>query len=202
MAFGIEIVLGFKYPQWNIIENGLGFKMPRPIEGDPHGFDLFEKGYFDDFSELDALKEYWEHDDLDLDLNGILEPIFDRHAPQLAQAWHAACLEMGWKFLNQESQNSYLYETPLGQRELIPFCFELFYDRSEFEDTPEQAILGIALSGRYFPTFLDWDDRHGGLYNYSIGPKLPKEMEIAIKHINKAFPFFEQADWIIKEQHY
>jgi len=59
MAYGVELVFGFPHSKWHIIEEALGFKIPRPIEGDPHGFDQYEPGYFDDLTEDQALKEYW-----------------------------------------------------------------------------------------------------------------------------------------------
>lgn len=33
MATGNELVIGFLYPDWHIVEEGVGFKMPRTSVG-------------------------------------------------------------------------------------------------------------------------------------------------------------------------
>ena len=49
-------------------------------------------------------------------------------------------------------------------REMVPFELECFAE-SEFDEQPddETAAVGVAISGRYFPTFADYKDAHGTL---------------------------------------
>jgi hypothetical protein len=200
MAYGNEIVLGFTYDKWPILEKELKLNIPRPRPGDPNGFEEYEEGFFEDLSEIDGLREYWEN----FDVHEIVEKLLTPHQAVLLKAWEISCEEMGWKLLEKaKKKKSFLpYMTPAGEREFSPWQLEFGYDPYNMEETPDQAIIGVAVSGRYFPTFLDWKDAHGGIWNFVFGPKPVQELEIARRNIIKAIPVFEAADWIIREKHY
>lgn len=172
MAYGNELVLGFRPPNWHIIEEALNFKMPE-------NKDLF-----------------WH---TRIHNNG-----FDPEVQAaLLDAWKKACDDMGWKFIKEKNNHHFIFETPLGEREFSPWTLEFQYDPNEMGEVyREHGVICVAISGRYFPTFLDWRDPHGTVWNLVVGPDIPKEMMVARKRIIEAVPCFEQAEWIVREKHY
>lgn len=122
----------------------------------------------------------------------------------LHEAHKKACAEMGFKFIGRWKTNpDYdVYVTPLGDRITAPFRLEKHLDESEMCETEKEAVIGISVSGRYFPTFLDWRDPHGTLYNIVFDDEMKKDMAIARKHIVEALPIMEKAVWIVKQKHY
>lgn len=204
MAYGNEIVLGFPYAKWPILEKELKLNIPRPRPGDPNGFEEYEEGFFADMSEIDGLREYWEN----LEAHEIIEKSLEPYQAILLKAWHVSCAEMGWKPVEKKKakksrKDDYpVYITPAGEREFSPWQLQFSYDPGEMCETPDQAIIGVAISGRYFPTFLDWKDSSGGIWNFVFGPRPVQELEIARRNIIKALPVFENADWIVRENHY
>lgn len=123
---------------------------------------------------------------------------------KLLQAAHAAaCGDMGWELLKPMDHLYITYETPLGAQELAPFTLEYDYDREEMDDDEEDAVFGVAVTGRYRPTFVDWRAPHGGSGNAVVFDKRTlAEMEIAKKRIVEALPEFADAVWIVKQKHY
>lgn len=205
MACGVEIVLGFGFQKWHVIEDAAGFRMPRPLPGDPHGYDRYEPGYFDGMSEEDAIQEYWES----IDCFGILEQSESIQSINriLLEAWKDAVADMGWRYIGlaggrNPSLGHHNCETPLGKREFRPWELSLFYDHANLGERPVDGLLGVSISGRYKPVFLDWANPHGTIWNQVIGPNPPKEMMIARDRIIDHVPCFEYADWIVRENFY
>lgn len=55
----------------------------------------------------------------------------------------------------------HVFDTPLGKREMI---FNFGYKSRNFEGgyLQNQDLIGIEISGRYYPNFIDWHSEHGG----------------------------------------
>lgn len=119
-------------------------------------------------------------------INGLLKDI------------HRQCLvDAGFTVIGT-TRNGYIEATtPAGKREFAPFAIEVIYDPDEMGD--EEPRLGIAISGRYFPTFADWYDGSGALYN---ARGIEKSMAIARKRILEYFSEFAQAEYMIVERWY
>ena len=68
------------------------------------------------------------------------------------------------KFINTEGSSfkHYIFDTPLGRREMI---FNFGYKNRNFEGgyTESQDLIGIEIFGRYYPCFIDWEYKHGGM---------------------------------------
>lgn len=121
----------------------------------------------------------------------------------LQEAHAAACAEMGWELIKPMDHLYITYELPFGKQELAPFALEYCYDREEMGDDEEDAVFGVAVTGRYRPTFVDWREPHGGSGNAVVlDTRTLTEMEIAKKHIVAALPEFADAVWIVKQKHY
>jgi hypothetical protein len=65
----------------------------------------------------------------------------------------------------------------------------------------EDAVIGVAISGRYVPTFADWESPHGTMAMI-FDKELQRVQEIAKKHIVGVLPCLAKAPWIVLEKHY
>lgn len=138
--------------------------------------------------------EYFEPRDRSEEINNLL-----------GGAHRKALTRMG--FTNLRSNESSwatltIADTPLGEREFAPFQLELFFDPYEVGDTEEDAIIGIGISGRYFPVFADWKNRSGTLDTVVFDDELERVMAIAKEEIVTVLPVFADAVWIVKMKHY
>jgi hypothetical protein len=205
MATGNELILGFLYENSGDLLQAMGIQMlclesPDSLE---IGFNLPEhlSGKNDDevndwitenivfFNTPDF--RVW--DDL---------PILKEINEALVKAHYEACLEMGWILKKVGKYPEYpVYETPKGLREFSPFNLEVHFDHSEMGEKPEHAVIGVSVSGRYFPTFVDWENKHGTIYNIICDPN-QLIWQVAKKHICAVLPCFKNAQWIIKEKFY
>jgi hypothetical protein len=170
MAHGIELIFGFCYSD---------------------SPELFSESVQELGLDLDTSRESHEY----------LKPDEDKLKVNLKlREIHLRCLkDMGFK-VNKNSKNRYVnVETPLGEREFVPFDIELFLDPHEMGEDINCAVFGVSISGRYFPTFADWRSKHGTIYPLSFNEEVKKCMEIASKHIMEEFPIFKKANWIVKE---
>jgi len=120
---------------------------------------------------------------------------------RLEVAHQLALEDMGFKQITKKN-GSISAITPLGEREFYPFKLELHFDPDEMGETEDSAVVGVAISGRYFPTFADWKDEHGSLYLIVFDREMKKCMEIAQKRISEELPIFANAVYIVKEKHY
>lgn len=89
------------------------------------------------------------------------------------------------------SGNYITVDTPLGKRSMAGWNIAIQYDPAEMGD--EHAVLGIALSGRYYPTLLDWRDKNGTLMNPVDLRDLLKDANKVLPIINRELPFTK--DW-------
>jgi hypothetical protein len=111
---------------------------------------------------------------------------------------------LGYKnFHSLGSQNKLLkYSTPLGVRSFAPFKLELFFDLVNMGENEKSASFGVALSGRYFPTFLDWRESSGTIYPVVFNADLCYDIEMAKRQITKVLPWMTAADITVKEIFY
>lgn len=93
-------------------------------------------------------------------------------------------------------------ETPKGKREMHALSLEVSYDPYEMGDELEDAVLSVALTGRYRPTLLDWEEPHGAPYVLELDDKLMQSIDLIKKKIAEKFPIFESAYPIVKFEHY
>jgi hypothetical protein len=185
MAYGNELILGFNSAKWPIAEKSLKFKMPKIAAADD-----VESADDDVFADIAA---------------AAIESVAQVVDKKLFKAWKRACAAMGWKDLGTWGKppvSGIKWQTPVGPREIIPWTFEFQLDQDEMGEKPSDAIIGVPVSGRYWPTFVDWRNQHGTVWNLVVGPKEPIEMGIARSYIIEAVPAFADADWIIRERHY
>lgn len=127
----------------------------------------------------------WDKNFLDIDINS-----FNQYKNILKDAWLEAINEKGWSIESVRNNNFYMLDTEYGKREATPFQLILQYDRWEVGDAPEEVTLGINLSSRYFPCFLDMDDPHGALGSVVDIFNFVDDINIAKSKIIKHIPQF------------
>ena len=127
-----------------------------------------------------------------------------KHKGLLRRAFDAACAEMGWKIVSvTKSGDIELEIAPGKQWEFAPFDFDREWDTEAGFELPDLTI-GVALSSRYFPRFLDYDDPHGALPNpLNLDDKeLGRMVGIAKKHIIAEEPWLADASIMVLMIHY
>lgn len=173
MAYGIELILGFQQPKWHL----LGLPIPRK------NHDL----------------ENWL---VDREWDELFEPI----NVKLKKAHLLALEDRGFIKTKGKPRSTVLpypiFRTPLGLRKLSPFMLEAFYDPNEMGDEIEDAIIGVAISSRYFPRFADWKEESGTLSPMVFDKELNGMMLLAKNRICAVVPALETAPWIVKEINY
>ena len=119
----------------------------------------------------------------------------------------AVMAKMDYKFLGYNDNNRVqddkypVYDTPWGLRETTPFHFDFVFDPYEMGENAEHMTLGVALSSRYFPTFIDMEDPNGGIGTVDLHMALAKA-EIAKEELVKEFPALLHTDVFSREKHY
>src|SRR5581483_4453491 len=158
MAYGTELVLGWPFLQWDKLTD---VKLPKYVA--PRGMIAlpWEPSVRGGPADVDPEELDPDGDTEARTVRDVFEPVLDAFEPQLRQAHHAALLELGFTPPADINESYPRYETPAGEREFMPFRLEMFYDPGEMGDSAEDAVIGVAISGRYFPTFADWKDAHG-----------------------------------------
>lgn len=130
-------------------------------------------------------------------------PVLDPINEKIKQAWFAAVAELGLEIGHHDGRGYPLMNTPTGCRKMSVWRFDIHYDPHGMNETPEHAILGVSLIGRYFPRFLDWRLEHGGSGEIiTLNREAMRGIETAKLHIAKALSIFTLADIHIKELHY
>lgn len=178
MAYGNEVVLGFLSKDFEAVKAASGFWLP-----------LLEQ------------EEDWENDYDDR----IWQTVNTKEVRQKLHRAHRRSLRaMKFKLIGYEDGggNRPVAETPLGQRAFHEFEFHLHFDPHEMDEEPEQAVFGIALSGRYRPTCLDWRNRHGTLYPVTFDREMRLNIRRARKRLEAEFPWLSTADIHVIENHY
>lgn len=199
MAYGNEVVLGFVGIQAvTAALASLGvYRFLVSPDGDPVEDPVYELGDLDDPDSEDNWIEYGLDDK-------IQEALQTTPIAQAVKACHTQALEdAGFQTQGNSGRLWYVKAvTPLGPREFSPWGIELFYDPGEMGHTAKDIVLGVALSGRYVPTFLDWKDAHGTLEPVRFNSELNDMTAIARKRLEEAWPYLAQADLMVVSKHY
>jgi hypothetical protein len=170
MAEGLEVMLGWKGEHAirdAVKQLGLEFD-ELDGDGDP------EKDYTD-YANLLKTEKY---DEL----------LFDAHA----QLLYDFGFEKVEKSEDQFRKVRLIAQTPEGEREFDPLHMAT---RGFVEDYTlhEGVVLGVPLSGRYWPTLLDWRNRSGTLWTVSFDRDMQRDIDKARRAITKAIPLFDGA---------
>lgn len=123
----------------------------------------------------------------------------------LLNAWLDAVKAMGWtaKPAKKSLRQGHVVETPAGKWEFSPFSLGAEYG-GEMEFFPPDMPIGVPLSSRYYPTFLDYRDPSGALPNPLVvwDRETAKMIEVAARHIVAAVPWLANAPTMVVEIHY
>ena len=93
-------------------------------------------------------------------------------------------------------------DTSKGTRTFASLGIEIIGDESEIGDEyPCDFLVGIAISGRYVPTYLDWRDPCGTMNNISFEAMQP-EILVIRKEIERLEPRFKTAKTHVKLRWY
>jgi len=95
--------------------------------------------------------------------------------------------------------NNWEMVTDKGQREFS--FFNLYWDKN-YDEPLEYSVIGISVSGRYNPTFVDYENEQGTLYPVILDAKTKKLMNLAKIYISENIPIFKKALWCVKEMMY
>lgn len=123
---------------------------------------------------------------------------------RLEAAYFAAACRAGWTwagFGKGSYDKHHHFDTPGGLRRVAPFRIEYQYDPDEAGDDESMASLGVALSGRYVPTFLDIESPHGALYGVDLMDALEKS-KVAIEEIVREVPELADMRLLLREIFY
>lgn len=83
---------------------------------------------------------------------------------------------------------STLIDTPEGKREMS--CFDLA--PFGYEDEPYELV-GIGMTARYYPTWIDWRDPHGGSGSFRLDAEAMEMIEEARAAIAEVIPEIKDA---------
>jgi hypothetical protein len=118
----------------------------------------------------------------------------------LSEAQKELFAAVGWTRKGVSKGSGYeVWETPLGLREFSAFSLCLHLDEHECEEDPEEdGVLGVGLSSRYFPVFLDWADPSGALYTLKLDDEFKRLTDLAREKIAERLPAFAEAGLVVK----
>lgn len=188
MANGNEIWLGYNYPEYHMRSPKDAPRLPWPLatDGSDDG---------DEIAFRERLDTYFHRKDVSLPLR---------------KAHESCCLEMGWlpakKPRGITSRLPRTYWRVGGKAgevlEFDPFNFDVQIGGEQGFEVPDIPI-GVPLSGRYAPVFLDYKN-DGGLSNplNLEDPELLKMILLAREHIFAHVPWLADAKWLLVECHY
>lgn len=138
-------------------------------------------------------------------------PIFLDISARVKEAWDTAMAEMGWPFklenANAYGMNTLDYmeaKTVYGYRTCRKFSIDIDYDPDEMGHTlGEDVTIGVQLSGRYFPVFVDMSDSHGTVsLHHMAHPEYQNLINVAVRNIVAKVPELSDAVVFFKEIHY
>lgn len=185
MAYGIEVLLGWKFDRFEDVQRRLDFRLP-------------------------LTNEDWEsagdvgHDDWLLQNN---PERFKAVNEGLAKAHRLALEDLGYKFLRptEDGYRAAIYEIDGSEQEFHVWGVGMHYDHSEMDEMAHDAVFGIELSSRYKPIFLDHQSPHGTLDRFTVDAEFRRMIQIAHQALTVTFPFpggFSSAEVHVKLTHY
>lgn len=145
MPFDNEIILGWPLKEFC---KRFGFKMPTPNErGDEDRWEAFEESVTNLISR---------------------DKLLSAQTNALVKSNIAKNLRKSTKY--PWNEGAYIEgDTSKGTRTFAPLGIEIIGDENEIGDEyPRDFLVGIAISGRYIPTYLDWRDPNGTINNISL----------------------------------
>ena len=116
-------------------------------------------------------------------------------------AWEDAIARKGWRIVAPDG-NGVRLETEFGPRTAYPWALYVQFDPEEVGDHPCDATLGVNLSARYFPVFLDMAHEHGTLGSVIDLDALRADIEIAREAILAQIPELSEARVIVRDIFY
>lgn len=193
MAYGNELILGWPFAQWDRLTD-LNLPVCSTVKTKPT-MRIAVAG--------ESLEDE-DYEDVDVgDLYEQIQPCLIKFNEPLILSHLNALEDVGFEILRAKNKTGYVdAKTSLGKREFSPWTLELFYDPHEMGEEAEHAVIGVAISGRYFPTFADWKGSHGTLSPIIFDDELQLMQGIAKRHITSVLPCLKNAPWIVKEIHY
>jgi hypothetical protein len=183
MATGNEIWFGYTYPEYHEKAPADAPRVPWPLPTDGS-----EDGHREEW--IDQFDEFCKAVD-----------------PHLKEAWLAAVKELGWPTpvpkRGKGNEGYFTIHVEGGKRDFTAFSlYRQIGGEMEF-DFPDVPI-GVPLSSRYFPTFLDWRDPSGTLPNPLViwTPEMARMIDVATRHIVTAVPWLRAGKVMVLELHY
>lgn len=180
MATGTEIWFGYMYPEYHVKAPPDAPRMPWPIPNDGS-----EDGWSEEWREAMGL--------------------YSHNATVVQEAWMCAMNRIGLKPGTPKERDFFpVYVAENKERyDFVPFKLEYELGGEmgwAFPDVP----IGVALSSRYFPTFLDYRSSSGTLPNPIIiwEEETKKLIDIAVEEIVKAVPWLKSGKLMVLEIHY
>lgn len=127
----------------------------------------------------------------------------DHHlSDQLARSYDRSLAKAGWTYeVDSDSYDYRLVQSPWGPRRSGVWDLILQFDTLEIGDQIDDISLGITLSSRYFPAFVDMKNQHGTLGN-TISLEGNSLIGIATDEIKKELPYFANATLYVREIFY
>ena len=183
MATGIELWLGYTYPEYHKKAPPDAPRVPWPLPTDGSE-DGPRETWPDEFYAYSRRKD-------------VREP--------LVQAWLGAVKEMGWGIATPAKGKARTYfnvNTVAGKDEFSPFSLDKQFGGEMEFDFPHVPI-GVPLSGRYFPVFLD--HKSSGCLSNPLNledPELLRMITIARQHITNAVLWLAAAKLMVVLIHY
>ena len=174
MAFGNEVILGWSVEEFCKV---FGLKMPKNSD-------------FEDGSDYQKFEE-------------AVSNLIDES--KLEQA-HKAALIKSKIVTNLKKPTQYPYDdgrhtegtTKKGQRIFAHLSLEITGDEGELGDIyPDTFVVGISISSRYVPTYLDWQDENGTIDTICIDDQ-SKLIKIIKDELEKIEPKFKTAKLFVK----
>lgn len=178
MANGIEVVLGWPFKEYAQAADLLRIKLPASDEEWDEVCDLGTEDWLHDHGKVDALNK------------AVLKA-------QREMLDHSA----GFTYVG-ESDHGIIYKTPWGDRDFRLMSFQLYYDWNEMGDKPENTVVGVSISSRYRPVFLDADDPSGAIYHFILDRDMQAKVDLARACLVKHAPGFVTSNLIVVQQHY
>lgn len=187
MADGMEFWFGFDYKDATPLFNHLN------ISGSPE--EIFKSYYETDEYPID---EYMDTD-AGKQLNKNLRTAWERSTAKLF--WPFMGYNVNAKHRKPNDTSHPVLDTPWGLRECSVWGLSEYRD-GEYEVEYKDAFIGVNLSARYFPTYLDMSSEHGTLDDCVIDDEFLKKIAIAKEELIYILPVFSNAKVRLLQIHY
>jgi len=117
------------------------------------------------------------------------ELLYDMFRPlnsKLNACYPEALRALGLTIMGTSHDGDTVVGTPNGRRDMDGWSIGLQYDPIEVGSPP---VFGVALTGRYFPTLLDWRSEYGTLEDATDLRAVLKEADLVLPILHRELPF-------------